>query len=285
MTVHGGKLGAIDAFDTIAMWSLNETQTPGRGIASNTRFAPVRKAGARAWTGTYKGYGGQPAMMPGQIAAFVGFGAPTNDISGNGLRYSGNIMADSVAITWNFRTGELISHTVNFSGHLALAIADGAQVTDVTIPDMPSVVLSKIQWKPAASGALADFPNVSQATLTLSAQNQSYVNSGTVISGKLWTGRVAGPIDWTFALQQDDDVRVGATVPQIADDIQIKAFINATEFWLLNWGHVRDYTGLQVNLETGAILARTVNIDMTAHDGTTLGVITKPDTTNWWPPA
>lgn len=285
MTIHSGKFAAIDGFDTVAMWSLNEQQAPAKGVASNTAFGPVRRAGVRSWSGTYKGYGGTPALLPGQLAAFVGYGAPTNDISGNGLRYSGNIMADTVTITWNWRTGELISHTVNWSGDLALTIADGAAVVDVAIPDMPSVVLAKVEWKPAASGILTAFPNVSQATLALSAQNQPYVNSSTVIAGKLWTGRRSGPIDWSCAIQQDDDIRVGATVPQIADDVELKLFVDAATFWLLKWGHVRDYTGLTANRETGAIISRTCNIDMTAHDGTTLGVITKPDAANYWPPA
>ena len=224
--------------------------------------------------------------MPGELAAFVGYGAPADDSSGNGVRYSGNIMADSVAITWNWRTGEMISHTVNFSGDLALTIADGAEVVDAAVPDMPSIALAaKPQWKPATSGALANFPNVAQITLTFSAANQAYINSDTVISSVVWTGRKAGPIDWTAAIVQEDDVRVGATVPQIGDDIELKLFINATEFWLLDFGHVRDYTGIAANRATGAILSRTVNVDMTAWavDGVAIGKIDKPDLTTWWP--
>ncbi len=274
MTVHSGKWAAIDGFDTIENWSINDAHAPAMAVASNTAFAPVRRKGVRSWSGSYKGFGGQPAMMPGQVAAFVGYGAPADDSSGNGVRYSGNIMADSVALTWNWRTGEIINHTVNFTGHLALAIADGAQVVDAAVPDMPSI-------------ALAALPNVAQITLTFSAQNQNYINSDTVLSGIVWTGRKAGRIDWTAAITQEDDIRVGATVPQIGDDIELKLFINATEFWLLDFGHVRDYTGINANRSTGAILARTVNVDMTAwaDGGVAIGQIVKPDTTVWWPPA
>lgn len=283
MTVHSGKWAAIDSFDTIRQWTINEVSTPARAIASNTGFAPVRKKGVRRWSGSYQAYGGVPALMPGEVGAFIGYGAPTDDVSGAGLRYTGNIMCDSAAITFNWRTGEIIGHTVNFSGHLALAYASGAAVLDAIVPDMPSIALcAKPTWKPAASGAHAALPNVSQITLNFSAANQEYLNTDTVVSGTIWAGRKAGPIDWSAAIQQDDDERITG-VPQIDDDIELKIFVDATTFWYLKWGHVRDYSNITANRETGAILSRAINIDMTAHDGTALGIIQKPGAITWWP--
>jgi hypothetical protein len=286
MGIHSGKWAAIDGFDTVRQWTIADVEAPARGLASNTKFAPVRRKGVRSWTGSYQGFGGTPAMMPGQIAAFVGYGAPSNDISGNGFRYSGNIMADSIDIVWNWRAAEIINHTVNFSGDLELAMGDGAEVVDNTVPDMPSVALALApQWKPALTGAFAPLSCASQITLRFIGTNPSYVNSCTVINGIVWTGRRAGPIDWTATIVQDDDARVGGVVPLIGDDIELKLFIDGLQFWLLQFGHVRDYTGITANRETGAILSRTVNIDMTAYPqgGAVIGKVVKPDTTTWWP--
>jgi hypothetical protein len=281
MTVHSGKFAALDGIDTVAQWTINHQQAPARGVASNTALGPVRKKGVSSWTGNYNAYGGIPVAMPGELIGFIGYTAPTNDISGAGMRYSGNVMIDSVAITWNWRTGDMLKHTVNFSGDLALARASGAQITDVAVPDMPSIaVCAKPTWKPAASGAHAALPGVGQITLTFTAANQSYVNSDTVIGGSVWTGRKSGPIDWTATVVQDD---IEMVAPLPGEDVELKFFVDATLFWLLKWGHTRDDGGITANIETGAILSRTINFDMTGHDGTALGVIQKPGATDWWP--
>jgi hypothetical protein len=46
---------------------------------------------------------------------------------------------------------------------------------------------------------------------------------------------------------------------------------------------VRDFSGITVNRETGAIIARTINVDMAAYYGSNAGQILLPGGTQFWP--
>lgn len=289
MGLHSGKWAAVNGVPNIHQWSISETQSPAKGRASNTALAPIRKRGVHQWSGSYSAYGGTPTCMPGVLFGFVGFGAPDDDVSGAGQRYSGNAIVDSVAITWNWATGECISHVVSFSGHIDLTKASGNEPADATTPVMPPIAPCKIKYGAVTASADGDFTNVAaltQAVLTISSENQSFVNSDTVVgtgaSAKLWTGRKAGVPDWTLALSQQDNLRVGAPF-DIGDDISLRLYVDATTYWLLKWGHVRDFTGITADRNTGAIIGRTVNVDWNAYASPGLGVVTDPSGTQWWP--
>jgi hypothetical protein len=282
MGLHSGKWAAVNGISTNRQWTLNETQNPAKGIASNTGFAPKRSRGVSSWSGSYMAYGATPACMPGTLFGFVGYSAPDDDTSGNGQRFEGNALVDSIAITWNYGSGEYLGHVVNFSGHLALNTTVGAMPADASAPDMPPVALTKIQSGAPVAPTYADIPNIVTATLTITSANQSFVNSSTIVDGVIWTGRKAGTVDWTLALSQQDNLRVSAPF-NTGDNLSLKLFSDASLFWLLQWGHVREFTGVEANRETGAIVARTINIDMTALNTTALGTITEPNGTVWWP--
>jgi hypothetical protein len=282
MGLHSGKWAAVNGISTLRHWTVSETQAPAMGRASNTGFAPVRKKGVRSWSGQYTAYGAQPQCMPGTIFGFTGFSAPDDDVSGAGQTFTGNAIVDSVSMTWNWGNGEYLGHTVNFSGHLALTKGTGVMPVDAAVPDMPPVALCKIQTGAPDGSGYADLPNVVTVTLNISSSNQSFVNSSTIVGGVLWTGKKAGLPDWNLSISQQDNQRVGAPF-DIGDNISIKLFTDATLFWLLQWGHVRDFTGIDANRETGAILARTINIDQTALDTTALGLVVMPSGTQWWP--
>lgn len=287
MGLHSGKWAYVNGISTNRGWQVNEQQTPARGLASNTGFAPVRKKGVRSWNGSYTAYGATPSVMPGDLFGFTAYGAPDDDVSGNGQRYVGNAMCTGVSITWNYGSGEFLGHSVNFNGHLALTKDANTIAADASAPDMPPVALTKIQTGDVNGTTYVDLSNVVTVTLNISCQVQSFVNSSTIVSGVLWTGQKAGPVDWTLSVSQQDNLRVGAPF-DIGDNVSIKLFVDATLYWLLQWGHVRDFTGIDANRETGAIIARTINIDQTAIDpgvggGNTLGVVKKPSGVNWWP--
>lgn len=280
MTVHSGKHGVVNAQSTVRNWTVNETQAPARGVASNTLLGPVRKRGVHDWTGSYGAYGGIPVVMPGEIFTFTGYTSPDDDVSGVGQTLTGQAIVESVAITWNWAAGEMLSYVTNFGAAGALTASTGT-ITDVTTPDMPEIGLTKWQYEPTAPGFL-DIPNLTQAVLNISCALQTYVNSSTVIAGKVWTFRKSGVIDWNVALTQQDNER--STLFTIGDDVKLKGFINATEFWDLQWGHVRDFSGLNVDRESGAIIQRTINMDMNGILAGVAGRIRKPAAvSDWWP--
>lgn len=286
MGLYSGRYGAIDGISTVRQFSLSDQQAPAKAVASNTKQGVIRRPGVHSWSGSYQGFGAIPAVQPGVPFSFEGYGAPTGGVFGsNGQRYRGTAVANSVQVMWNWKTAEILGHTVNFAGHLELVIEDDVAVVDASEPDILQNPGTKAQWAPSPTfSSFADLPNLVQAQLTLSCQLQAYVNSSTYVNGKVWTGQEPGaPFDWTVALTQEDENRV-TDIFDKGDDVALKLFVDDTRFWLLEFGHVRDFSGLNVNRETGAILQRTINIDMNAYYGD-YGVVLDPDSNQWWPGA
>lgn len=285
MTVHSGKNANVNGVPTMRQWSIEERVTPARATASSTKQGVQRKKGVRAWSGSINCYGATPIVLPGQSLSFIGYGAPTDDVSGNGHRYSGTAYCNSVSVNWNWKSAEIISHTINFVGHLALTKALGADPGDTTVPDTPPVVGTKLEYK-KVGGAFVELANLTSASLTLTRQIQSYVNSSTLVTGVCWTGqRVGAPMDWTLALQQEDDERVDAAMFDIGDDLELKLYADATAYWSLVWGYVEGFTGITVDRESGAILSRTINLGMDCYYGNNDGEVITPSAVTWFPPA
>lgn len=290
MGVFSGKFGIANGVSTTRGWSISEQQASARAIASNTKFGPARRKGVHSWTGSYRAYGGQPSAMPGDLITFTGYTAPDDGATpgGIGQKLSGQAMVDSVAVTWAWERGELLNHVVNFSGHLQLDKSKAVQALDATDPDLDPIGVTKVEWRertqvdPDPWNLMAA---MTQAVLNLSAANQQYVNSDTVVAGEVWTGRRAGNVDWNLSLSQQETNRSTAPTFDIGDDLQLRLYVDAAAFWHLNWGHVRDFTGLDVDREGGSIIGRTINLDMNGVFGSSYGTVTLPDLTVWWPPA
>ena len=283
MGIHSGRFGKINGINTVRNWNLSETMTPAMYVASNTRFGHGRKEGVRQWNGSFGVFGAAPIVMPGDFLAFEGYTAPTTDVDGDpGKTYAGSAYIDSVQLTWNWNSGELLAHMVNFSGHLGLTVGDDT-VVDVVEPDPERVCGTKITYDPAGGGGEVEITNLVQAQLTLSCPNVPYVNSST----NCLTGRKKGIVDWTLALTHQGEERDVAL--DIGDDLDLRLYIDATQFWRLTWGHVHDYSGLQVDPESGAIIQRTINISMNgflagASSPGPVGAIRVPGaSSDWWP--
>lgn len=286
MGLHSGKWGRVNGVDTMRQWSISEVARHPKAVASNTLLGTARRRGVRSWSGSYNAYGEQPVAgaMPGQIFSFEGYGAPNNDVSGgDGLLYQGDACIKSVAITWDWKGGNILSHVVNFDGHLELVKEDGPDPGDAVVPNLKEIAACKIDYAMFDLGVFTTLPNITTATLTISSTNSAYVNSSTVIGGVIWTGCTGGPIDWTCAIAQEDVNRLPADIFDIGDSLDLKLFTTASEFWRLTHGMVRDFTGIRVNRETGEIIARTINVDMNCYYGSTPGTITKPGGSQWWP--
>lgn len=285
MSVHSGRFALVNGQSTNAGWSINDSHTPAEAVASNTAFAKARRRGVREWAGSFAFYGHQPFAMPGASFSFSGYTAPENDGYGLGLIYSGTALASQLVITWDWSTGQLIKSQLDFVGHLALSRAQGAPPLDASVPVLESIAVSAgIQCKDItlADSAYTAFPNVTNATLTITNAIQEYVNSSTIDSGDLWKGRKAGILDWAVSMTQQDNLR---TQIFIGDQVALKMYVDATTFWDLQYGIVKDFTGIQINRETGAIIQQTVNVDMDAVNINTgaLGQIVQPNGTLFWP--
>lgn len=287
MGLHGGKYARVNGIDTMRQWTIQESERQPKAVASNTLLGTARRRGVRAWSGTYQAYGAKPVtgIMPGNVFAFEGYGAPNNDLAGGaGLLYSGDAMVNSVAISWNWKGGEIIAHTVTFSGIMELIKEDGADPGDDVPPVLPEVGGTRLEYAMYDSASYARLPNLTNMTLTLSAIVHDYVNADTYVEPHMWTGRVSGPIDWTLSAGQEDVNRLAAGgMFDAGDFVNLRAYTSATEFWQLKYGIARDFTGITVSRETGAVIARTLNFDMNAYYGSTAGEIKLPGGTQWWP--
>lgn len=282
MGVHSGKFAVVDGQSTVRNWQINDNMTPARFVASNTRGGTGRRRGPKSWTGSFGAYGGIPAVMPGEIFAFSGYTAPANDVGGSGKLYQGDAIVDSLGLSWNFQSGELISYQIGFSGHLELTITDGVEA-DVSDPAAFEPCSAKLEYSNDSQGSsggssgFVEWDDIVQVNINITAANASYVNSST----NCWTGRKAGPIDWTMSVTEQNDDRVADR--EKGEYLDLKMYIDATDFWWLRWGLVRDFTGLTVDRETGNIIQRTTNLDMNGFYGDVGHIKLPGETTPWWP--
>lgn len=274
MTVHSGKFGAIGSRSAIQNWTVNDTSVLPANVASGTKHGRVRNPGVRSWNGTFTQLLAEPAALPGEAVSFQGFTAPTTDIAGAaGITYAGNIVVTQAVINWDWTSGAHINSQMTFVGDGALTSSSVA-VTDATIVDPKEVCGTKIEYSTNGS-AWTELANVAQATLTLACDAQSYVNSST----GCWTGNLAGNIDWNASITLQDNIRTG---PAIGSNYYWRFFVDDTLFWLLKWGIPKDYSNIQVNIETGAIISQTLNLEMNGAVAGVLGQVRSPALVAWF---
>lgn len=286
---HSGKFGSVDGVSTVMNWAVVDTMTLSDTVASNTSGGHARRKGIHDWTGSFAGQGGTPPVMPGEYFLFSGYTAPDSDVAGEaGLVYSGQAIVESVTITWNWEGGEIIGWTVNMASNGPIAGTTAVEVPDVTVPDVPEVCATIIEWLDGqdgtgnGAGAHVEWANLQTATLTITAANTTYTNSSTIFGGQCWTLRQPGVVDFQVSVTEQDNDRAKFDK---GDDLHLKMYVSATTFWFLSWAKLREFTGLTVDRTSGAILSQTVNFDMNSNrdsDGV-LGFINKPDLTEYWP--
>lgn len=280
MTAHSGRWGVVNSQSTVRNWTLNEIEETKRFYASNTLSGAGRKPSVFDFTGSFSQYGAVPTVLPGETFTFAGFTAPDDDSEtpGNGQRYTGPAIVDSVAITWNWENGEIISSVTNFAGNGRLVKAVDTALTDVSSVDAPVVCGTKIEYD-TGSGDV-EWGNIANAVLTMMCENQPYLNSSSIDNGECWRQRKKGNFDWTLALTEQASSR--ANLPNPGDDMILKLYTTDSLFWELKWGHLENFSNITVDRETGAIISRQVNLAMNGWNPT-VGYVKKPDTTDFWP--
>lgn len=288
MGVYSGRLGVVNGQSTIRNWNVSEVMSPSKYVASNTRGGAGRTNGVWDWTGSFGLYGAVPTLLPGDAFTFKGLTSPDDLIPGNaGELLTGAAIVNQLVINWNWAGGETLNMDCSFGGNGLLSKQNAVQSVDATAPAALTVIGTKIQHS-TDGASWYDIPNLTSAALTLTSEVPTYSNSSTYDAGSLaqWTGRTKGPIDWTLALNQEDNKPGGTNgYPKIGTLHQLRLYINATDFWLLKWGRIGDYSNLTVDRETGAVISRTLNIAMAGFsDAGAVGAITLPGAgSSWWP--
>lgn len=288
MTVHTGKLGMITGGKWIRNWAINEGYTTNAIVHSGSKFGTDRENGPYDWTGSFAAYGHSPIAMPGDILAFEGYKAPdVTDDEDNGEIYSGDVYIESIALTINFQTNEIISHVVNFGGSGDLTISNGLLIEDANAPINYTPCAGKIvTFVSGTPDVETILQHVTTVTLTLSRPSKTSVNSGTTTgAGKCLTERHAGPaVDWVMAIATEEGNRNITVTP--GSHHKWRLYVTASEFWELTWGKVKDITGLTVNRDTGEVISQTYNVEMKGFASATTGNITLPGAGSaWWPAA
>lgn len=293
MTLLSGAFGIVGGRTTVSNWSVDVPMAVDARSFSNTRGGMLRRRGPRSWNGTFAAGGVFPSAFPGDFFAFLGFIGPAQAYTpgATGPTLKGTAIVDQVVITINWETGAIISYAVTFSGHGELERAQEAH-SDLTFPDAPSSSEARLvivgqdgsdAGSSASSGEEVEVCDITTLTLTITAANVSAVNS---CSGA-WTLRSPGNVDWSMsATIQNADLD---TLP--FDQGQFKHFrlyVDATRYWDLKFGLVKDFTGITVDRESTGIVSVTVPIEMSSHtedsaDG--IGRIRVPGhpDEDWWP--
>lgn len=280
---HSGQFGVIDGVSSLRNWTINEGFTTVKAVHSGSKHGTDRQRGIYDWTGSYSAFGGIPFKMPGEYLTLEAYKVPdaTNDLD-NGEIFTGSALVLSAAITWNFTTNEAISHVVNFGGNGELTIDNGEQILDASTDALLPPCSGKIAY--FVDPRLTTIAHVTQAVLTFTREAKTSVNSGTSAGdGKCLTTRVPGSaIDWTLAITTEDSNEVAALAT--GSVLELRAFINASQFWGLKWGILGQRSGINVDVEGGNIVGATHNAEMKANLAGVMGSITKPGTgPAWWP--
>lgn len=275
-----GRFGAINGVGSAFNWNLTETKPPESIVNSATRAGTGRIPGIGNWVGSYMRAGGKPAVLPGETFTFKGYVGPTSGVYGsNGPSYSIPAIVSSVAVTWDWSSRKLIRHTVNFANTGVMTYV----ASDPAIVDSSTPILDRIALLPSNDFIYGVVPTLithkKTATLTLTDGLQQLSNSS---SGPV-KNSIAGIFDWQLAIDIDN---AGIIIASDTYLDTIKLFVNATEFWLLNYGLIGEATNLKVDMESGAVVSQTLNIYMSAFNAAgTIGSVTAPGAASpFWPP-
>lgn len=274
MSVISGIGGVVNGASAVRVWTISSTADIQAAVASNTKAGTVLADGNEDWTGNYTAYGATPASMPGEALAFTGTIDGTNGATGTAI-------VDSVEIVVDIEAGAIIGHTVNFSGNGALTLG-AAVATDTTDACMPSSIGCKVEL-----GSMIAVPvwtaidDVRTVTLTITADNQSYVSSST--SGGV--RRTAGNISAAVAITVYTDDFAG--LPAVNDENRCRIYVDATTYWLVEFIKFGEASDLAVDREGAAVVGATLNAQFTGFAdiaGTcTEGEITDPASATFWP--
>lgn len=271
---YSGKYGYVNNQHAVRNWQASRTTSPQKYVNSQTLGGPGRLPGIKDWSGSFGCYGATPLVMPGQLFTFTGFTSPDSaPPTGVGDAWAGPAIVDSMQIDWNWESGAILAHQISFSSVGAGLVVNGsANYVDSGVATLQTTI--GLQAVNATSNSPVTIANVTQGSLQISAENQAYVNSSTFP----YTGRRPGNIDATMSLtiQDSNPTQMAA---DITDDLIVQLQVTGGEsptYWLLQWMHYKDFSNLNVDRESGAIISFQANFELNLVSGGDIGCIMLP---------
>jgi hypothetical protein len=290
MAIFNGYYGHISkdgsALSCIQEWSVTETSSQASSTCSSTQGAMIRSAAKVSWSGSYKARGAIPAILPGALgvpAVFVGAMTGSGEAA---VGVSGTIECSSVTINIPVEAGEHITHTVNFvgTGQLTHGTVTCPADTGSTPGQLSAVgLIAEVAPGPAFT-EFTEIADIRSMSLTLTAETKSANSSTTGI----YSVQGAFGIDASATIEayaQDDDGV--ASFPEPGLPYALRLYVNATEFWLLNYV-ICASRNPNINIAGREYVGASMSFDWTGFldiSGTpTQGEITDPTPTTLWPP-
>lgn len=272
--VISGKNGLADGISTLRNWSCGFENDVKEFFASNTDGAPMQVEGNDDWSGQAMANGASPYKLPGETFTFTG------SVDGSKGVF-GTVFVNRVEISIPLEEGEIITHTINFQGSGNYTLG-AAVVSDATDPTGPSAIGCKLQTTTNfAAPSYANATHVRSMTITLEADNPAYNDSGTDGHTTRVAGNIKGSISWDV---YEDEL---SNLPAEGTMYGVRAFVNATEYWELEWVMVNDVSGIEIDRDTGALLSATISANYSGfvESGGSVyqGNIVDPDVVTFWP--
>jgi len=286
MAALSGKYGAVDSHTGVRNWSIGVQSNAPSYRASNTNLGTGRVKGVEDWSGSFEQITSFPALFPGDTFTFKGFcGAADGSSTGTGVTWSGLAIVSEVAITWDWRSNEIMSSTTTFESKGALTITPADDnVSDTSVPDLSSICGIKVEFY-NVTPAWVTWDNIARVDLRLRSENPTFVNSSTISGSDCYVSRTQGPLDFDLDILEDNTEFSDPSTSfpgDIGTDSQIRIYTNATEFWALKWCHLDAVSDLNVNIETGEVISRTMNFKKNGYVGGVEGHIINPTPTTKW---
>ena len=203
MGVFSGKYGnvatASGSVTSVSNWTVSETNNLFSFSASNTKSGKARSSGIYDYTGSFEGFG-LPPLMPGTVFQFKGYTAPNDpSVAATGEAIESGAEAsivENVRISWDWSQASLLMYTLNFANATGAALTRNATSTqlDTTNFNSAAVTVCGPDIFPTYGASNTEWNNVLTATLDITSNNLTYVNSSTDCG----TARLSGVVDATL---------------------------------------------------------------------------------------
>ena len=185
-----GEHGMVNGVTCLMQWNVARNRPPVVINNSKLRGGKGRRGGIGSWNGGWSADGGVPLVMPGELFSFVGYTAPADgDEGSDGIRYTGQAVCSQVVLNWDWSTDAIVSHTVQFQGHLGLTDASGAALIDGSTDTPSNSNVCAVQYGTGPT----TITHMTTASITMSCAVTTFVNSST---GTETGAKASKDIDW-----------------------------------------------------------------------------------------
>jgi hypothetical protein len=272
MALYYGNDAYVNGVDSITSWSATESVETQPYSSSNVAGATYEPAGIVKWAGAMSGVGAEPAFLAdffaGDTFAFLG----VIDNTGGGIKdLAGTAVISSVTIDINAQTAADITWSAEFSinGVMTQGTTGGAQSSIVVVENGKDLSLGL-----AASGnptAMTDIC-IQSAQIVFRKPLIEQICGG---SPTYKAGNLECEVSWVVNTTTTNSAHFAANNLRIAE-----IAVSPSTAWYFEW--LRMVGKSNILLQYGSPVSYTVNSKWTAANGTTLGSIIGPSTTQYF---